>query len=241
MKLSFGERQPFRIWYQYLQTCLNDEILSKKVDKKFYKDWNLKLISSQYTLKKRKKVSGKLEKRFRKIDYPFDKWIEKHEHLFVDLNTQMKISTGTKNLNSVLVEIPINYSITKVQREVGKVLENKLNKSLSKFRITSNRPLILPPLDYFLYAWKIKHQSKTKLTLEDIWKKTFDFIESRANKKRILTMVEKGKFKKRRLEGQYYTKITRNRAILISRNISKAQRILENVCRGIFTGNYSDH
>ena len=238
MKLTFEERQPFRIWYQYLQTCLNDEILSKKVDKKFYKDWNLKLISSKYTLKKRKKVSGKLEKRFRKVDYPFDKWIEKHEHLFVDLNTQMKISTGTKNLNSVLVEIPINYSITKVQREVGKVLENKLNKSLSKFRITSNRPLILPPLDYFLYAWRLKNNEK-KLTLEEIWEEVNLFIKQRQSK--VKKQVAKGKFRSRFLMGTPMNKEARNKSILISRNITKAQRILENVCRGIFTGNYSDH
>ena len=67
MKLSFKERQPYRIWFDYLQTCLNDELLSKKVDRGFYKDWNLKLISSKYTLKKRKKVSGKLEKDLEKL------------------------------------------------------------------------------------------------------------------------------------------------------------------------------
>ena len=94
MKLSNKEIQPYRIWFEYLQTALNDKNFSNKVNKNYYKDWNLKLISSKYTLKKRKKISGKLEKRFRKVDYPFDKWIEKHEHLFVDLNTQMKISTG---------------------------------------------------------------------------------------------------------------------------------------------------
>ena len=26
MKLSFGERQPFRIWFDYLKTCLNNEL-----------------------------------------------------------------------------------------------------------------------------------------------------------------------------------------------------------------------
>ena len=62
MKLTFGERQPYRIWFDYLKTCLNDESLNKKVDGGFYKDWNLKLISSKYTLKKRKKVNGQLEK-----------------------------------------------------------------------------------------------------------------------------------------------------------------------------------
>ena len=209
MKLSFGERQPYRIWFDYLKTCLNDESLSKKVDRKFYKDWHLTSVKTQ----------------------KFDTWYKSHEHLFVDTTTQMKISTGTKSSNSILLEIPVNYSITKVQREVGKVLENKLNKRLSKFTITSNRPLVLPPLDYFLYAWELKHSDK-KLKLEEIWKKVNERIKQR--QERVSKLVGKGKLRKRALASG-------NKAIIISRNINKAQKILENVCKGIFTGNYSDN
>ena len=148
MKLSFGERQPYRIWFDYLKTCLNDESLSKKVDRNFYKDWHLSSVKTQ----------------------KFDKWYKTHEHLFTDITTIMKISSGTKSSNSILLEVPLNYSITKVQREVGKVLENKLNKRLSKFTITSNRALILPPLDYFLYAWKLRHSNKD-IKLAELWTK----------------------------------------------------------------------
>ena len=215
MKLSFGERQPYRIWFDYLKTCLNDNVLSKKVDREHYKSWNLNLVKTQ----------------------KFDTWYKSHEHLFVDVNTQMKISTGSKNPNSVLVEIPVNYSITKVQREIGKILDKKLNQSLSKFRITSNRPLILPPLDYFLYAWKLKNNKK-KLTLEEIWEEVNLIIRQRQSK--VKKQVAKGKLRQRFLMGTPMNKEARNKSILISRNITKAQRILENVCRGIFTGNYSD-
>ena len=216
MKLSFGERQPYRIWFDYLKTCLNDNVLSKKVNREHYKSWNLNLVKTQ----------------------KFDTWYKSHEHLFVDVNTQMKISTGSKNPNSVLVEIPVNYSITKVTREIGKILDKKLNQSLSKFRITSNRPLILPPLDYFLYAWRLKNNKK-KLTLEEIWEEVNLFIKQRQSK--VKKQVAKGKFRSRFLMGTPMNKEARNKSILISRNITKAQRILENVCRGIFTGNYSDH
>ena len=215
MKLTFGERQPYRIWFDYLKTCLNDNVLSKKVDREHYKSWHLNLIKTQ----------------------TFDTWYKSHEHLFVDVNTQMKISTGTKNPNSVLVEIPVNYSITKAKREIGKILDKKLNQSLSKFRITSNRPLILPPLDYFLYAWKLKNNEK-KLTLEEIWEEVNLFIRQRQSK--VKKQVAKGKLRQRFLMGTPMNKEARNKSILISRNITKAQRILENVCRGIFTGNYSD-
>ena len=209
MKLSFGERQPFRIWFDYLKICLNDESLSKKIDRKFYKDWHLTSIKTQ----------------------KFDTWYKTHEHLFTDTSTTMKISSGTKSSNSILLEVPLNYSITKVQREVGKVLENKLNKRLSKFTITSNRPLVLPPLDYFLYAWKLKHSDK-KLKLEEIWEKVNERIKQRQG--RVSKLVGKGKLRKRALASG-------NKAIIISSNINKAQKILENVCKGIFTGNYSDN
>ncbi len=209
MKLSFGERQPFRIWFDYLKICLNDESLSKKIDRKFYKDWHLTSVKTQ----------------------KFDTWYKTHEHLFTDTSTTMKISSGTKSSNSILLEVPLNYSITKVQREVGKVLENKLNKRLSKFTITSNRPLVLPPLDYFLYAWKLKHSDK-KLKLEEIWKKVNERIKQR--QERDSKLVGKGKLRKRALASG-------NKAIIISRNINKAQKILENVCKGIFAGNYSDN
>ena len=222
MKLSFGEKQPYRIWFDYLKTCLNDESLSQKVDRKFYKDWNLTSVKTQ----------------------KFDTWLKTHEHLFTDTSTTMKISNGTKSSNSILLEVPLNYSITKVQREVGKVLGNKLNKRLSKFAITSNRHLILPPLDYFLYAYTTKRDNPKNITLEDIWGKVNEHIKKRQNKFvgkiSIKKLVEQGKLRGRFLMGQSpYDKNARNKAVIINRNIKKAKRILDNVCKGVFTGNYS--
>jgi len=213
MKLSFGERQPYRIWFDYLKTCLNDESLSKKVDRVFYKDWNLTSVKTQ----------------------KFDTWYKTHEHLFTDTSTTMKISSGTKSSNSILLEIPVNYSITKVQREVGKVLENKLNKRLSKFSITSNRALILPPLDYFLYAWKLRYSNKD-IKLAELWTKVQEHIQKRQGK--VSKLVKNNKLRSRALMSGDSNE---RKAILISRNINKAQKILENVCKGIFTGNYADN
>ena len=213
MKLSFGERQPYRIWFDYLKTCLNDESLSKKIDRVFYKDWNLTSVKTQ----------------------KFDTWYKTHEHLFTDTSTTMKISNGTKSSNSILLEIPVNYSITKVQREVGKVLENKLNKRLSKFSITSNRALILPPLDYFLYAWKLRHSNK-EIKLAELWTKVQEHIQKRQGK--VSKLVKNNKLRSRALMSGDSNE---RKAILISRNINKAQKILENVCKGIFTGNYADN
>jgi len=213
MKLSFGERQPYRIWFDYLKICLSDESLSQKVNRKFYKDWNLTSVKTQ----------------------KFDTWYKTHEHLFTDTSTTMKISSGTKSSNSILLEIPVNYSITKVQREAGKVLGNKLNKRLSKFTITSNRALILPPLDYFLYAWKLRHSNK-EIKLAELWTKVQEHIQKRQGK--VSKLVKNNKLRSRALMSGDSNE---RKAILISRNINKAQKILENVCKGIFTGNYADN
>ena len=196
-----------------MKTCLNDESLSKKIDRVFYKDWNLTSVKTQ----------------------KFDTWYKTHEHLFTDTSTTMKISNGTKSSNSILLEIPVNYSITKVQREVGKVLENKLNKRLSKFSITSNRALILPPLDYFLYAWKLRYSNKN-IKLAELWTKVQEHIQKRQGK--VSKLVKNKKLRSRALQSGDSNE---RKAILISRNINKAQKILENVCKGIFTGNYADN
>ena len=39
--IKFGELQPYRVWFDYLKTCLLDKELSKKIDKEYYKTWNL--------------------------------------------------------------------------------------------------------------------------------------------------------------------------------------------------------
>ena len=216
MSFTFGEKQPYRIWYQYLQTCLNDKDFKNKVNKNFYKDWHLNLVKTQ----------------------KFDTWFNKHQHLFTDINTSMKISNGAKSNSSILVEIPINYSVTKVQREIGKLLSSKLNQPLSKFRITSNRPLILPPFDYFLYASKTQRDN-ADLTLEEVWKEVDEHIRQRQAK--IKKQVSKGKLRSRFLMGTPLDKTARNKAIIISRNINKAKKIMTNVCKGVFPGNYSDN
>jgi hypothetical protein len=49
------------------------------------------------------------------------------------------------------------------------------------------------------------------------------------------------KIKKRALASSSSNKEDKNKAILISRNIKKAKRILDNVCKGIFPGEYAIH
>ena len=245
MKLSNIEIHPYRIWFEYLQTALNDNNFSNKVNKNYYKDCNLKLISSKYTLKKRKKISGKLEKRFRKVDYPFDKWIEKHEHLFTQSdNSQIKLFGGKRTPNTILVEIPVSFNVQRIQKDIGKAVKGNVAKSQThqRFKIQTNRPLQTAPLDYFRWAYEFKQSGKLKL--EEIWDKVNQKqIDRQKNvSKRVERYLKTGKgIRKRALSSGGFTKTDKNKAVLISRNIKKARNIFNNVCKGVFPGNYSDH
>ena len=103
-------------------------------------------------------------------------------------------------------------------------------------------PLQTAPLDYFRWAYEFKQSGKLKL--EKIWEKVNQKIIDRQKKvaKRVERYLKTGKgIRKRALSSGGFTKTDKNKAVLISRNIKKARNILNNVCKGVFPGNYSDH
>ena len=174
--MNFKEVQPYRVWYQYLQTCLNDKVLSKKIDREYYKNWNLNLVKTT----------------------KFDKWFKSHQHLFVSKGKAKVVSKKT-NDESILIEIPQFYSISKIQKELpqllkGKIIETKLTHNL--------RNINTPALDSFHWAWKFKKKYPKK-KLEDIWKLCDDFINKRQSK--IKTLVQKGKLRRRQQQGNPYS------------------------------------
>lgn len=215
--MKFGELQPYRVWFDYLKTCLLDEELSKKIDREHYKLWNLSEI------KKSK----------------FDKWFKTHSSLFTSKGT-IKIVTKITNPQAITLEIPTSYKIKEIQREIPKILKDKVNKSTSRFVLTHQRKNIKTvALDSFLIAWKFRQKNKDK-KLEDIWELTSEEIDKR--QKRIKHFVEKGKLRKRKLQGVGSgIKAFKNKSVIISRNILKATKILNNVCKGHFPGEYSDN
>ena len=223
MKLSNKEIQPYRIWYEYLQTALNDKSFSNKVNKNFYKDWHLNLVKKQ----------------------KFNQWIKSHEHLFTQSdNSEIKLFEGKRTPNTLLVEIPVSFNVQRIQREVGKAVKGRVAKTQSniRFKIQTNRPLQTAPLDYFRWAYEYKQSGKYKL--EEIWEKVNQKQIDRQKKvaKRVEKFLKTGKgIRKRTLSGGLSEKVEKNKAILISRNIKKAQNILSNVCKGVFPGQYSDH
>ena len=131
MKLTFGEQQPIRLWFEYLKVCLNDKDLSKKVNRSFYKDWQLDLVKIQN----------------------FNKWIRTHEYLFTKkFESKINLFNGKTTPNTLLVEIPLDYTVQKIQRDIGKVVKGRIaqKQTNQQFQITSNQKnLKIAPFDYF--------------------------------------------------------------------------------------------
>jgi hypothetical protein len=219
MKLNQFTIQPYRIWYQYLQTALNDVDYSHKINKEYYKDWNLNLV---------KKIT-------------FNQWYQTHKDLFTDEDTtKIKIYDGKKTPSTILVEIPIDYTVVKIRKEIGKILKGKIAKSQTnkRFKIQSNRPLQTAPLDYYL--WSFEYRQNTNKTLEEIWDLVDKKIKDRQKKYGIEKRLKKSKkMKKRLLASSFSNEDDKNKMILISKDIKKAKNILENVCKGIFPGDYA--
>ena len=215
--MEFGELQPYRVWFDYLKTCLLDEKLNKKIDKEYYKSWNLSEIKNS----------------------TFNKWFKTHSGLFTSKGT-IKIVSKVSNPQAITIEIPTNFKIKEIQREIPKLLKDKVNKSTSRFILTHQRKNIKTiALDGFLIAWKFRQKNKDK-RLEDIWVLTNNTIDERQSK--VKTLLQKGKLRRRKLQGiGSGIKSFKNKSVIISRNILKASKILENVCKGNFPGEYSDN
>ena len=215
--MEFGELQPYRVWFDYLKTCLLDEKLKKRVDKEYYKSWNLSEIKNS----------------------TFNKWFKTHSGLFTSKGT-IKIVSKVSNPQAITIEIPTNFKIKEIQREIPKLLKDKVNKSISRFILTHQRKNIKTiALDSFLIAWKFRQKNKDK-RLEDIWELTNNKIDERQSK--VKSLLQKGKLRRRKLQGiGSGIKSFKNKSVIISRNILKASKILENVCKGNFPGEYSDN
>ena len=215
--MEFGELQPYRVWFDYLKTCLLDEKLNRKIDKEYYKSWNLSEIKNS----------------------TFNKWFKTHSGLFTSKGT-IKIVSKVSNPQAITIEIPTNFKIKEIQREIPKLLKDKVNKSTSRFILTHQRKNIKTiALDSFLIAWKFRQKNKDK-RLEDIWELTNNKIDERQSK--VKTLLQKGKLRRRKLQGiGSGIKSFKNKSVIISRNILKASKILENVCNGDFPGEYSDN
>ena len=141
-----GEVQPYRVWFDYLKTCLLDKNLNQKIDKNLYKSWDLKQIQN----------------------LTFNNWFKTHSHLF-ESKGNIKVINKISNSQSITLEIPLNFKIKEIQKEIPKILKGKVNKPTSRFILTHERKHIkTPALDSFLITWKLKQKFKN-YSNEEIW------------------------------------------------------------------------
>ena len=135
MKLTFGERQPFRIWFDYLKTCL-EYPKEYEVDKSKYSHWKLNLVSK----------------------YKFDKWWSKvGSSLFEKQIEQVQEVKTTKQSNSsTFVEIPLDTPTEYAIEKIRDILQSKTSKKTNK-RL---RPL---QLQIYLEAFRERKQKKKLL------------------------------------------------------------------------------
>ena len=237
MNLTFKQLQPYRVWYEYLCVCLENKELRKKIDRQFYKSWDLSQLKS-----------GK-----------FDKWFKTHSHLFVEKKKEITLFNGKRTPNTLLVEIPTNLTVEEIMKDIGKTVKGKVAQKYSKFALT-NQKIKTKALDYFRYCWvfrqKKKFQGKGSNLL--IHQAVHQYIKDRQSSKRMKTMIKNYKLKSRGLSGHFAQTDTddltlsksvtsdkqntkETTSILISRSINKADKILNNVCKGLFPGDYADH
>jgi hypothetical protein len=76
--------------------------------------------------------------------------------------------------------------------------------------------------------------------LEEIWDLVDKKIKDRQKRYGIEKRLKKSKkVKKRYLASSFSNEDDKNKMILIYKDIKKAKNILENVCKGIFPGDYA--
>jgi len=229
--MSIHGKQPYRLWYQYLQTCLNNKKYNKLIDKDFYRSWNLSEVKTD----------------------KFDKWFKTHSHLFKDYDHKMSVIKTTKIQNNdkfiaiknnddfINIEIPKNYSVKRVNREMGALIKDKLNQSTAKFKIMSNRPLQqIHVFDYYLWTWLERNNPKKKY--DSINPKT-KHVSTRIGGLRDIASVMYKKIEKREQNRPKNMKHKRRRPnsfdeILVSKYIRCGEDILMNVTQGVFPGTY---
>ena len=237
------EIQPYRCWYEYLQNVLNDSELSKKVNKTYYKDWHLNQVKTK----------------------TFNQWIKTHEHLFVNEEVQsIKLFKGQRRPNTVAVEIPINYTVQRIQNEIGKTVKGLVARQQvsNRFKLNIKRSFQSKTFDWFLWAYELHSiklpSGKKKYSLDEV----FDLVEEKQEKRQVKVKkrsnarnmqrnLPKGTqeyYQKKRYDGTHdlsagtrRTSASRQNAVYILRNVAKARKILNNVCNGQFPGEYSDH
>jgi hypothetical protein len=223
--------QIYRLHYSYLRMCLKYD-KEFTVDKSKYNDWNLDFIKNQ-----------------KEVTTSFNIWWSKiGKHLFSKktFNPKVITSNSIKRIpNSITIQIsknaPTEYNILKIREILGK------EKIKNKEEDTQRNHYV--KLQIYLDTWKLH---KENFTLRETRRRLV------AKRKQILKRLGKRsamdkwktqdflKFNPSKTEGRFGEKLLekdipkiKNLERQIVRYRTNAKRILQNVCKGEFPGQYS--
>ena len=213
--------QIYRLHYNYLKTCLKYP-KEFKVDKSKYLGWQLNKVKS----------------------LTFDKWwgLIGRNLLGRKLEQVRQIRTTSFNPrpNSVVFEIPTDSPVEYSLQKIRELLKEKTSSS-------SEQRQHHIKLEIYLETWRLK---RTKLTLQQVRKELIKKRKMLIEKRLGTGFVEKKgktlamgkdkieKFLKFDPKRQSFNQL-KNLERQVLRFKTNAQRILENVCAGEFTGKYS--
>jgi len=224
--------QIYRLHYTYLRICLKykDEF---KVDKSKYSGWNLDFIEKQ-----------------KEVTTSFNIWWSKiGRDLFSKKTFDPKVikSNNIKHLpNSLTIQIsktsPIEYNLQKIREILGKEKEKKKEVDTQRNHYVK--------LQIYLETWKLHREEE--LTLRETRRRLVarrKQILKRLGKRSAMDKFQTLDFLKfrpeleaRNTENQRFGKIfssVRSLERQITRYRTNAKRILHNVCKGEFPGQYS--
>ena len=212
--------QIYRLHYNYLKTALKYSS-EFKVDKSKYRDWDLNKVKT----------------------IPFDKWWKlKGMRLLgkeLELVREIKTSSFNSRPNTVVLEIPTDVPFQYSLKQIKEIIKPKTSKSNKDER---NHYL---KLEDYLKTWELKKENNT---LREIRRKLVAhrkvILKKRKNRSAMdRTATEKYlKYKPSQILDSIVGEkdVTKIKSLerQINRFKSHAQKILHNVCKGEFPGQY---
>ena len=181
----------------------------RKVDKEFYKDWHLTKVKTQ----------------------KFDTWLESHKDFLNPPKTIVKEMKDKQDWSDNNIHLRVNKANNYEEsiKEVRNILSGRLNRT--RFALTIQRPIQQQKVDDYLKCWKGYNEKKK--TYIQIGEDLHNFYKDKEKTYRKPTKLKRRKFP----SPKSYKKILAYLQF-VKRYVNKANRILENVCVGEFTGQY---
>ena len=181
----------------------------RKVDKEFYKDWHLTKVKTQ----------------------KFDTWLESHKDFLNPPKTIVKEMKDKQDWSDNNIHLRVNKANNYEEsiKEIRNILFGRLNRT--RFALTIQRPIQQQKVDDYLKCWK-GYNEKNK-TYVEIGESLHNFYKAKK------TSYDKSrKLKRRKFPSpkEYNDRLAYLQ--FVKRYVNKADRILQNVCSGEFTGLY---